>query len=341
MTIEPVLPSMATGARQDDTRDEERAPAKAAMEVLRELIPWDGYALSAWDLGTGTHRHITLASEGYQTELQDHMNDAFVEQNPGFRVLHTRVPHALRWLDLARDWHVQFAQTSSAQDHLIPAGFKEGATMCLRLPGGRYTGALHVSWSNPAHATDEARRIIEGFRPVLARACDLLGDVQLGVQNLDPEAHVALVSADGAITEMPGRKLGPILSDPEVLHDLIREPTYRARRLLWASPEGLCHRIQLIPWRGRTTMLVEQRIVWPFGLSSREVEILRLVADGMSNPQIGQELFISPRTVSTHVEHILHKLNCQSRTQLARFAVDADLLLMGSSVGRTRSPSGR
>ncbi|SCL25059.1 regulatory protein, luxR family [Micromonospora inyonensis] len=311
------------------------------MEVLRELIPWDGYALSAWDIGTGTHRHITLASEGYPTDLQDHMNDAFVEQNPGFRVLHTRVPHALRWLDLARDWEIQFARTSSAEEHLIPAGFTEGATMCLRLPDGRYTGALHVSWKKSAHATDEARRIIEGFRPVLARACDLLSDVQHGVQDLGPEAHVALVSAEGSITDMPGRSMGPILSDPEVLRDLIREPTYRARRFLWASTEGLCHRIELVPWRGRTTMLVEQRISWPFGLTSREAEILRLVADGMSNPQIGKELFISPRTVSTHVEHILHKLNCQSRAQLARFAVDADLLLMGSALGRAHSTSAR
>ncbi len=57
------------------------------------------------------------------------------------------------------------------------------------------------------------------------------------------------------------------------------------------------------------------------GLTTREVEILRLVAKGQSNPEIGAMLFISPRTVGTHVAHILAKLDVGSRTEAATWAV--------------------
>ena len=57
------------------------------------------------------------------------------------------------------------------------------------------------------------------------------------------------------------------------------------------------------------------------GLTAREVEILRLVAKGQSNPEIGATLFISPRTVGTHVAHILAKLDVGSRTEAATWAV--------------------
>lgn len=61
------------------------------------------------------------------------------------------------------------------------------------------------------------------------------------------------------------------------------------------------------------------------GLTAREVEILSLMTQGKSNPEIGQELFISPRTVGTHVAHILAKLDVRSRTEAATWAIRAGL----------------
>lgn len=54
-----------------------------------------------------------------------------------------------------------------------------------------------------------------------------------------------------------------------------------------------------------------------FTLSARELEVARLVADGLSNPGIASALFVSVPTVKTHVSHILQKLTLDSRVQLA------------------------
>ena len=55
-------------------------------------------------------------------------------------------------------------------------------------------------------------------------------------------------------------------------------------------------------------------------LTPSEQQVVALVLRGMSNPQIAEELYVSPRTVGTHVSRILAKLDLSSRTDLAREA---------------------
>jgi DNA-binding CsgD family transcriptional regulator len=57
-----------------------------------------------------------------------------------------------------------------------------------------------------------------------------------------------------------------------------------------------------------------------FGLTDRELEVLALVADGRTNPEIGKALFISTKTASAHVSHILSKLEVKSRVEAATAA---------------------
>jgi DNA-binding NarL/FixJ family response regulator len=52
-------------------------------------------------------------------------------------------------------------------------------------------------------------------------------------------------------------------------------------------------------------------------LAKREAQVARLIADGLSNKQIGSRLFISERTVDSHVRSILNKLGFNSRAQIA------------------------
>ena len=55
------------------------------------------------------------------------------------------------------------------------------------------------------------------------------------------------------------------------------------------------------------------------GVTSREMDVLRLVADGLSNAAIAQRLYLSPRTVETHVSSLLARTGCRSRYELRGF----------------------
>jgi DNA-binding NarL/FixJ family response regulator len=61
-------------------------------------------------------------------------------------------------------------------------------------------------------------------------------------------------------------------------------------------------------------------------LSDRELDVLRLLAQGLANKEISKQLFISESTVKFHVHNICHKIGCTKRTQVVRFAMNAGLL---------------
>ena len=58
----------------------------------------------------------------------------------------------------------------------------------------------------------------------------------------------------------------------------------------------------------------------PAGLSARELEVARLVADGLTNKAIAARLHLSVRTVESHVRHVLARVGLDNRTQLATWA---------------------
>lgn len=62
------------------------------------------------------------------------------------------------------------------------------------------------------------------------------------------------------------------------------------------------------------------------GLSKREVEVLRCLAEGMTTAKISSTLFISENTVKTHIRHILEKLNAVNRAEAVRIAGQLGLL---------------
>jgi len=67
-------------------------------------------------------------------------------------------------------------------------------------------------------------------------------------------------------------------------------------------------------------------------LSERELEVLRLIGDGLTNAEIAERITVSVRTVETHRAHIHQKLDVRTRAELVRIAREAGVLEAGQSV---------
>jgi DNA-binding NarL/FixJ family response regulator len=117
-----------------------------------------------------------------------------------------------------------------------------------------------------------------------------------------------LIFMSGERTEPFDRVAGLLLGadDYVVKPFACDELVARVRRLLWRvkpfAPKAMCT------------------------LSAREREVLRMLAHGMDQPAIAEQLGISPKTVGTHIEHIFLKLGVQSRAQAIAVAYRDDLL---------------
>jgi DNA-binding NarL/FixJ family response regulator len=80
-----------------------------------------------------------------------------------------------------------------------------------------------------------------------------------------------------------------------------------------------------------TGRLIDRMRAPAASLSSREIEVLTLVADGLSNQQIAQRLFLSQATVKSHLVHIFAKLDADSRTAAVAVATRRRLIRRGHS----------
>jgi len=124
-----------------------------------------------------------------------------------------------------------------------------------------------------------------------------------------------LAVADAYVTKTEPRPYRPALSPAEAASYLRGE--VRAGRL---DPENVDALLAAAGHR------VRRRREWPAGLTTREVEVLRLLARGFSNKQIAGLLVISRKTVDNHVEHIYTKIGVSNRARASLFAVRQGLI---------------
>ena len=92
----------------------------------------------------------------------------------------------------------------------------------------------------------------------------------------------------------------------------------QGRTLVPTAPPILQDAISAPPAKSPTT--------YPAGLTAREVEVLRLVAQGLTNEQVAEQLIISPRTVNTHLTAIYGKIGISSRSVATRYAIEHYLI---------------
>jgi DNA-binding CsgD family transcriptional regulator len=188
-------------------------------------------------------------------------------------------------------------------------------------------GACHMwlgmiaawSGSDPSFATGHYRKAVDFFRP--SRDASLLPSVMIEQASLiarrRPEDALKVVAAAVALRALVGGAFPPFY----------RERLDRARDVAEAAVGADAERV----WSDGSRLSVDQALALAFGdpaprpaspsgLSRRELEVAKLVADGMANKAIAQRLHLSTRTVESHVRHTLAKLGLDNRTQLATWA---------------------
>ena len=106
--------------------------------------------------------------------------------------------------------------------------------------------------------------------------------------------------------------------DPAAAAPLLQRALAAYERLDAARPAARAEAglRQLGVRRGRRGARQQPQLGWG-SLTPTEQRVVALVAEGLSNPQIGERLFVSHRTVQTHLAHVFAKLGISSRTQLA------------------------
>jgi NarL family two-component system response regulator LiaR len=140
-----------------------------------------------------------------------------------------------------------------------------------------------------------------------------------------PEARILVLTSfstdDTVFPAIKAGALGYLLKDtgPQELVQAIHEVHRGESSLHPAIARKLLQEISGSPGQMETREPAPENAVDP--LTEREVEVLRLVAQGRSNQEIADQLVISEATVRTHVSHVLGKLHLASRTQAALYAL--------------------
>jgi DNA-binding CsgD family transcriptional regulator len=150
----------------------------------------------------------------------------------------------------------------------------------------------------------------------------------------EPEQAVRLLGASAAVDELKSEK--SLLPERTVYERAM----IRAREALgqaafdsaWAdgqamSPDQVTAELQAAletaeAWQGPPP----SALAAPFGLTPRELEVLRLLPSGLSNPQIADELFISHRTVQTHLSNLYAKLGVTGRHEAIAIGVQHGII---------------
>jgi DNA-binding NarL/FixJ family response regulator len=142
---------------------------------------------------------------------------------------------------------------------------------------------------------------------------------------LAPEIRVVMLTVSAAQDEIIGAVLagacGYLLKDAPI-EEVVGSLRAAAAGASWASPNVAAVLFERVRAGGEPEAQDDALAA----LSDREREILRLLADGRDNAEIGRELYISPSTVKNHISAILTKLGVHNRIQAAVYAVRRGLV---------------
>jgi len=308
-------------------QDSAYARADEVLDELKALIPFVAADFSAIDPVSG--EHVQLARREYSDRTISALRDTrFVDTLDLLKLRASGVPTRIR--DVPGDP----LETWVIGEVLLPAGYREGLTMCLQTRDGRLTGVLNLSTESALHPSDDARQAMGMLCNVLGGVADLtqsnrwlnkLSGGSYTAVGIDSMGNV--VSLEGALETMIFRPGGELLATVQKIVDKgiggsFTWPADTAGKewfrvcvvIVPASDENLAAIVTL----DKSDVKL---------LSQRELEVLTMAAHGLSNREIATRLFISDRTVQTHVEHVLVKLSAPNRAAAAVIGAECGLLL--------------
>lgn len=301
------------------------AIADEILDLVGKWIPYVGCSISAFDPVTGLHE--TVASRGYPENIVDHLDHWFVSHDEAFQHLTDVDPTPLRW----RDFPFEYAEMYSARELFIPQGYRDGATICLRARDGRHTGNLHINADGLDVLSDEVFGKFAQLQYLLGGTVDKLREAQFMIATLDGEVGEAVVIlADRTVISVPGFGEIYCLRQDSLLVEMLSSHLADqeiSASFRWRDESRRWHVVTL---RRFSVGLIasDSLCAVPHGVTFSEMRVLGGLVLGLSNHEIADNLYLSERTVSKHVEHILAKLGCRSRTSAAVSALHLGLRLL-------------
>jgi predicted ATPase/DNA-binding CsgD family transcriptional regulator len=294
-----------------------------AMALYKELGDKPGVATSIFQLGNmawhaGDHkrgRALRLEAEALRLELADPQAIGLL----------------LYFLGMAAvaegDHDLVMALSEEGLELNRELGDLRGMAMCLTLLG---VSALEQRDHERAAALyEEDLRLLRQLKDKTGTAYGLRGMAGAAALRGDAARAARLWGTAEAVGEAIGLPLSPfdrIHPDYEALLNTARlgdEATWEA-----ALAEGRTmtpeEAIEYALTSEQTTPASKKATASP--LSARETEIVALVAEGLTNPQVAQRLYLSPRTVGQHLRSIYRKLGVSSRAAAAREASERELI---------------
>ena len=288
--------------------------AAALLEPLHRLLPFDGAWLALRDEHSRGHR--SLVSTGWDRRTAAHL-DGPVVVNEIEQLGMTRSHKPLRVADLPSP----ASELQSWAEYLLPAGFREGLGMCLFAADGRHLGFLGLFTGSPTVPSEVAVNLLTALGPALAHAIDPLHSTATAAQLVHSAAAAVLLTRTEGVLALPGlpdhaalRPGSPVLAAAREMIDgpqtsfLLPAPAEPGRYLrvtVLALPDYAPHHLSAIVVLSPCGDL--------HGLTRRELEVLGLLIAGWHNAPASQRLGVTPRTIATHIEHILMKLDADTR----------------------------
>ncbi|NUP17978.1 MAG: response regulator transcription factor [Streptomyces sp.] len=302
----------------------ERDTPSACAQALRELratLPLDAATLLAIDPLTGVH--IEVAGIGYAPGDAEALAAEFVGTPWYDNVVRQELPPSIT--EDAEDTGQRFRHGWFYAERVRPAGFRDGVTGALRHEG-RVVGLVHLAAESPNAYDTQARLLLASVLPALGALAD--PTARPGESHDLPEGAGANLVTAGGVVGLPGHEPAQVLADDEFARLTRAFGESRGLRLRVMWPVGREWRRVVLRRCTEGSALLRSAVLvhevpaeLPYGLSPRELEVLTRAAMGQTNQAIAQALYLSPRTVHSHVEHLLRKTGCASRAEATALAV--------------------